>query len=530
MSCIIDGTDLDLGKIGRAPQLSHSFSGTGIIKLVAKLDNGTPFITKEFNESGTFTITIPSEVFNSLEVGTEHTITIIVSSSETDFAVRTYTFTKTVWFPEKGDTLKEVLVKGLGQVNETITEQHNRISNKLTECGIEHNSKSTLKELVDEIEEKLGEPTPYPIYTVVIDLDNPDPKTRCTYADDAIGITSASGSNLGGWENKFPYSAIKPCVFDSGTYTPSKLPKAYVKPNNYRQWLDSTTAITSTDDVMVEFPKFYYRVKKNGRYLSISICEVQATKEFVNYSHLKTDGTLASRIYIGAYLGYYTSSKLYSQYGKTPNRTTWANLRTYAKSRGAQLTTYSMYSVFQILYVIAYRDTQAHAQLGTGYKGQSSIKATGGKDTSGMTSPGSSSTQMKLFGIEDMWGNLQCSLDGFTSDSSGIYIGYKDFNNTASGYIKVSNRTPLNAMGTIKDVLGIPEAPFHPISFTDQSGKYFSDKSWDYDAVTSSTTSNYQGSGSDIDTLFSLSGSNKATVEDSGSIYYSARLAFVPNY
>lgn len=538
MSLVIDGKDLNLGDKGRPFKVKHNFRADTDISVSAKLNSRASFVVQSLGLNDTFEIVIPQGEFNSLGMKQTHTLTIEATAGS-QVAKRIYTFVKTVWLPEKEDLFSEVLTKGMEQVNKLVEEQKTRISNKLTKCKVSHNTNGTLSELVGKVETDLIDPPKVPIYTVVINLDDSNPSTRCTYADDAVGMVPMNylSPSENDWINKFPFNQIRPCVFDSGNYTPSKLPKTYVKPNNYRQYLDLTTSTSSSDDVMIEFPRFYHRVKKEGRKLYVSICEIKANSDFDNFSHMRPDETLASKIYIGAYLGYATSSKLYSQYGKTPNPNHRIDLRNWADGRGAQLFTYYMWSMLQILYVMAFKSTSTLSYSPGNVNG--SKLNTGGTDTKGMyfayDSGSKGQQQMKIFGIEDLWGNYVSFLDGVYTPRGGsnlmkVCLGYKNLTYYTQ-YPEIHPGVP-SGYGLITDVVGNNRLPFFPSAYLDQNsvdwtqGSYFGDYAENINTGEGFEIGSYYNDGlSSTSRYKSIFGHRPPSVGTS-----TARLAFVPNY
>lgn len=540
MSLVIDGRDANLGEKGRPFNVKHNFRSDTDISVSAKLNSRAPFVVQSLGLNDNFEVVIPDNEFDSLGMKQTHTLTIEATAGS-QMAKRVYTFVKTVWLPEKEDLFSDVLAKGVEQVNNLVGEQKARISNKLTQCNIPHNTKGTLRELVTEVESKLVDPCPYPIYTVIIDLDDPNPSTRCTYADDAEGMIPMNylSPSSDDWINKFPFNQIRPCVFDNANYTSGKLPKAYVKPNNYRQYLDSTTSISSTDDVMVEFPRFYHRVKKEGRKLYVSICEARATKEFDNFSHLKPDGSFASKIYIGAYLSYSSSSKAYSQYGKTLTQAILSTQKINALNRGARLINYHMVSMLQLLFVMAFKTTSTQ-KYALGNITSSTMLATGTTDTKGMyfthDTGKQGQQQMKIFGIEDLWGNFEYYLDGLKSNGSGdtlkLMITHLPLDSSTYPPVVAENVPRVTGAGRVTDVLGINIAPFWPIAGQTEvanwtTGEYFADQAYTINSIDRPAIGSWCSRGYGPSNIYtSLFGINHSS-SDTG---IGARLAFVPNY
>ena len=92
------------------------------------------------------------------------------------------------------------------------------------------------KEINQEI---TATPKKYELYGVRIDTANSNPSTALTYTDDAVGFTPASGNNgafsYGSWADKFPFNAIKPCLYKNGAVN------YYLNPNDYTKKIDGVT-------------------------------------------------------------------------------------------------------------------------------------------------------------------------------------------------------------------------------------------------------------------------------------------------
>lgn len=100
-------------------------------------------------------------------------------------------------------------------------------------------------------------------YGFTIDATNSNPDTAIVYTDDCAGWTPIRGNNtdktinMGSWANKWPLTAIRPCLYKDGEVV------AYLNPNDYTKTVDGADAdITSGNagDVMIEFPTIYYKV------------------------------------------------------------------------------------------------------------------------------------------------------------------------------------------------------------------------------------------------------------------------------
>ena len=64
---------------------------------------------------------------------------------------------------------------------------------------------------------------------------------------------------------------------------------------------------------MVEIPKIGYKLWNDGIYQYVSVTSDPAKADYCYYAHSLNSTGDCDKIYIGAYLGYVTSYKLYSR-------------------------------------------------------------------------------------------------------------------------------------------------------------------------------------------------------------------------
>lgn len=271
------------------------------------------------------------------------------------------------------------------------------------------------------------------VYTLVIDETMSDCNTACTYADDAFGMEKGSAA----WDSMPIFKDIKPCVFKDGEVV------YYLNPANWDEKLDGTASdLTGADgDVMIEFPKFAYRIYRNGQYLYVSVTNdmwlaaIDTRFSLDAFSRI-TEGDL-EHFYQGAYKGYVdtTTNKLRSIAGVMPTGSkTIAQFRDYAHANGAhyQQNVYSHHKALQCLYLIKYGNRNGQLALGygavstsahvTGYEATSvsSISAANSTAALGMCFGSTSikTQHMRFLGVEDFWGNIREFVDGITTDGS----------------------------------------------------------------------------------------------------------------
>ena len=283
-------------------------------------------------------------------------------------------------------------------------------------------------------------PRPFRIMTVKIDLNNSNPATCCTYADDASEMLVGSAE----WDDFFGHY---PCLFKNGQEV------GKLKRDNFSQFEDGKSAdITSGDagDVMVAFPRRGVKIGTTGDIVTVSMTDDPDHPEFKYYAHTRVSQR-KEKFYLGAYKGWKDElNKLRSLSGKTIiNSQKIGAVRTQAQANGAgyEMSAFFQLTFRQVMYLLKYRNLNSQATIGRGYGYQHNRSAinTGGSETYGMDSEiikktnssymVSNSYHVKLFGLEDFWGNIDEWIDGFIIDSSrNVFTTTGAYNDTGSGY------------------------------------------------------------------------------------------------
>ena len=308
-------------------------------------------------------------------------------------------------------------------------------------------------------------PTEMKIYGVKIEKANSNPETSVTYTDNAIGIapmkSTAGVFNIGSWGDKFPFNAIKPCLVKNGVVN------YYLNPNDYTKKADGSPAdiTTGTDgDVMVEFPKIYWKMSEDSthRYIQYSDKPFTGAKCLAHMRGI----TEKDKCYISVYLGFETGGKLRSLSGKTPTVSkTIGAFRTIAQANGVGYDQMSYYQLLmlQVLYTVAFKNLDSQTALGRGFvDGNTAATTTGGTNAKGIFyGETTGKQQMKFCGIEDFYGNCFYWIDGFFCDASrNILITNQNFNDTGSGYTNYGQGATVNLGGYISDIQGGTETGF----------------------------------------------------------------------
>ena len=325
-------------------------------------------------------------------------------------------------------------------------------------------------------------PMAYVVYGVKIDTTNSNPETALTYTDNAVGFTKAQGNNgtfnYGSWQDKFPFNAIKPCLYKNGVVN------YYLSPTDYTKKADGVTAsdITSGNDgdVMVEFPKVYWKFETIGTDLYVRYSDAKIDSTYKCLAHMRGTNE-KDKCYISAYLGYNLSSKLRSLSGKQPTANqTIGTFRTQAQANGSgyDQMAYFQLLMLQVLYTIMFKSRDSQTALGRGYvDGNSAAIATGGTNAKGLFyGETTGKLQNKFCGVEDFYGNLLYWIDGFFSDvSRNMLIANQTFNDTGSGYTNYGVGAAADLGGYISTVQGGTETGFIVKAVAGSSTTYYSD-------------------------------------------------------
>lgn len=311
------------------------------------------------------------------------------------------------------------------------------------------------------------------VYGVRIDTTDSNPETSCEYTDNAVGMLAAHGNNgnfnAGDWADRFPFNAIRPCLFKDGAVV------GYLNPNNFAVFADTglPADITSGNagDVMIEIPKFYYKIAKNGNYIDVKISNALMAG-FTDFA-FRYKGESKDRFYIGAYLGYVSNNKLRSLSGKTVTGSkTIGAFRTAAQANGAgyEQLSFNKLTALQVLFIVMFKSLNSQAALGKGYTSASTFRATGATNTKGMnygtTGANTANDTVKFLGMEDFWGNLLQWVDGYVGADNAVKIADGNFNDSGNGYneyaIKINVDDGDDLDGYISEVSGDNHTGFTP--------------------------------------------------------------------
>lgn len=293
------------------------------------------------------------------------------------------------------------------------------------------------------------------VYGVYYDMSNPDPVSSLTYTGDAVGLNPAymdfaKGEFVSnGWLNRWPYNQIKPCLMDSNGNI-----VGYLDPNDYSKFEDGSAADIYSDatyDVMVEIPKIYFKYERiDDNTVHVQITNKENMEGFVANGH-NFKGDICEKLYVAAYISKWNNSTSLVPYSisGTPDRSeylpgvsiTTANMVTYVRNKGAgyEQCPLPVFIMLQAMYLIMFKNLNSQVALGHGYLPTSTLMNTGTLDRAGMYYGEQANAPIKLFGIENLYGNGSLFLPGAYFDAkynlyvknpnSGIDYGYTNSTN-----------------------------------------------------------------------------------------------------
>lgn len=372
----------------------------------------------------------------------------------------------------------------------------------------------------------------YEIYTFKIDHDDDNPATCVKpfihgYGCDNLYYQNAGMDytndvfNYGDWANAFFIKNLKPVYLNRDGSIEYELNK-----NNYKQKADGTTAsevtdLTSSGNVMAGFPTvwFYRYMSANTEYVVIS--NKQLDYRFKAYAHHDVDGNILPYIYLAAYNGSLSdydsavgvsTGKLRSISGvEYHNLNTITNNKILSNATRSEEINFAQrnnvageqgegwyirhkaeWDMVNDLLVLISGTTDTQTAFGNGViSGYASatnagIKATGLYDDKGLFYGKNTRTDpVKVFGIENWWGNIWNSLAGWvmvngtqkvkmthgTEDGSTV----TGFNTDGTDYVAIPNSTPSGTNGGYISGWSKSEYGMIPLVASGTSSTYLND-------------------------------------------------------
>ena len=337
--------------------------------------------------------------------------------------------------------------------------------------------------VVDKIEDVYG-------FEILKNESNPASKIR--YIGANAGFRSAymnysTGQfDYGDWADAWFIKGIKPRIMKSDGTVLEELSQT-----NYGKKADNTNSSVADDtvdgNVMVGIPTVWIKIEDTDESIRIHIAPYRVDPDYHAWAHTDSEGNINDYTYIAAYNGWdqyvanTTDHKLRSISGKNPTRSqTGTNQIAYCRANNQNsdtmwdMHTLSDRELIQILLMLIGKSTDSQTVFGGGNNYGYYNKATAavihaaipgypetalGCDENGVIPTGTMDTcglfwgsnannlGVKVFGIENLWGNIYDRTQGLVSVNGHIKAKLtrgmddgstvSDYNTTGAGYVEI---------------------------------------------------------------------------------------------
>lgn len=343
-----------------------------------------------------------------------------------------------------------------------------------------------------------------------IDGNESDPAAAVTYVADAVGMTPAAMNfttgvfNYGSWGNAF--FLPRPCMLKyDGTVD------YYLNPNDYSKKYSGGDSDVANDayggNAMMEWgqdgKKIWYKIVPDADPTSatVYIADYQADNDFRAWSFINNQGQMVDHFYTPIYNGWSDgSSRLRSISGKTPTASLNASTeRTRARANNGSLAiwdteVYCDVILINLLLILMGKSLNTQAVFGQGNTtgGQDGVLNTGTGDALGLFYGYSDTTKVvKVFGMENWWGNLWRRFGGLVNDYGTakykLTRGTQD-GSSASDYVVGTTSAEYagyltgaalpDASGAYISKMAYNRYAYTPIAVSGNSHTYYSDGLW----------------------------------------------------
>lgn len=346
------------------------------------------------------------------------------------------------------------------------------------------------------------------LYGFVIDQNESDPDSMITYIEDNAVFAPAHMDyendvfDYGDWADAWFIKDLRPCMLNyDGTV-------AYeLDPDDYTKKLDGTESDVANADfsgnAMVGVPKVYWKVVDNGDgTANVYFSNEKLDEDFVSWSHIDNNGDEIDYCYMPAYDGSLVNNRLRSLSGRAPltnkNR---QNEVDYAKANNidSNIIWYTGvvcdWLLVALLLTLISKSTDSQTKFGTGnVKTYVNTSNTGIKPSGTLNKKGlfcgkqDQSTCVKVFGMENHWGNVWKVVAGWVNDKGTQKVkmtyGRSDgstvdgYNMDGSGYVTVPNATPSGASGGYISNLAMMKFGLIPYASLGSATTYYCDGFW----------------------------------------------------
>ena len=272
--------------------------------------------------------------------------------------------------------------------------------------------------------------------------------------------------DYGDWEDAFFMPKVCMLKYD-GTVD------YYINPNNYMMRLDSDVASDAANpnyngNCMIEFPQIWVSRWQDELYEYCYISDRKRDETYKAYNFIDMNGNLQKYCYMAAYNGSYPNAdnklrSLSSQACMFSQTAATEIARAQGNGTRWYTGTHCDRELINDLLLLIGMNTNCQQIYGNGHTNGSGQISTGTMDGKGLFfgSTATSGTGVKVFGIENYWGNIWDRIAGKVRNASGYTCvkmtwGTEDgstttgYNTTGNGYI-VTSFNPSGSEAYIKD-------------------------------------------------------------------------------
>lgn len=334
-------------------------------------------------------------------------------------------------------------------------------------------------------------PQAYVLYGFRRTKADSNPATRVAATDMAIGVTPASmdtstgAIDLGGWASAWFVTGNKPVMLKSNGTIDYEL-----NPNDYTKKLDGTAsdvANTSYDgNAMALIPTCWVKRWQDSTYEYFQVCNIQLNEDFKAYAHQREDGSIMEWFARSIYNAGLVSGKARSLSGLAPNNTTAGGTQlSYAQANGSlwDSDTWSRVALIWDLLTLMGLSDDVQATWGYGYytgvSQASHLKTAGTGNTKGQFCGTHANDVVKVFHIENFWGDICKILQGLVYNTTGKY-GVKmtrPYSTSGSGYTAMSFGVT-GTSGGYQSAHNMSEYGCLPTTVSGSDSTYIPDGAW----------------------------------------------------
>lgn len=277
-------------------------------------------------------------------------------------------------------------------------------------------------------------PQAYILYGFRRTKNDSNPAARLVATDMAVGVTPASMDtstgtiDLGGWANAWFVTGNKPCMikYDGSI-------DYYLNPDDYTKKTDGTASDVANSsyegNAMALFPTVWLYRYEDSNYEYVKFCNIKLDDNYKAYAHQREDGTIMDWFARSLYDGCNISNKIRSISGQTPCNSVAGNTQlSYAQANGDlwESDTWSRVAlIWDLLRLMSLNDNVQDAWGYGHYQNQSSSSTnyykSGKGNTYGQFYGLKSDSLVKVFHLENFWGNIWKLMQGLVYNTTGKY-------------------------------------------------------------------------------------------------------------